>query len=142
MTPMLREILIEYRSRLKDPDPSAIVFTTASGRARDKDNVRNRVLAPCVADANAIRRDLGRPPLPHVTPHTLRRTFISLLLANNADVPYVMNQVGHLDEGTTLRIYAKLLNRDRRHVGAAIDGMIGDPLKSRPERQFADRERA
>jgi integrase len=138
MTPMLREILIEYRSRLDDPDPAALVFTTASGRPRDKDNVRNRVLAPCVSDANASRRERGLPPLPHVTPHTLRRTFISLLLANNADVPYVMSQVGHVDEGTTLRIYAKVLNRDRRHVGAAIDDMIGGPLSSRQKPQHVE----
>jgi integrase len=130
-TPMLREILIEYRSRLADPDPTAFVFTTASGRPRDKDNVRTRVLAPCVADANATREERGLPRLPHVSPHTLRRTFISLLLANHADVPCVMDQVGHVDEGTTLRVYAKVLNRDRRHVGAAVDEMIGDQVSSR-----------
>jgi hypothetical protein len=42
-----------------------------------------------------------------------------------------MDQVGHADESTTLRIYAKVLNRDRRHVGAAVDEMIGDQLGSR-----------
>ena len=132
---MLREILTEYRSRIVDPDPAAFVFTTASGRPRDKDNVRTRVLAPCVADANTAREEHGLPRLPHVTPHTLRRTFISLLLANNADVPYVMGQVGHTDEGTTLRIYAKVLNRDRRHVGVAVDEMIAQHATHRPGQQ-------
>jgi integrase len=138
-TPMLREILTEYRSRIADPDPSAFVFTTASGRPRDKDNVRTRVLAPCVADANAAREEHGLPRLPHVTPHTLRRTFISLLLASNADVPYVMGQVGHTDEGTTLRSYAKVLNRDRRHVGVAVDEMIAEPLTNQGIAEGCDR---
>jgi hypothetical protein len=36
-----------------------------------------------------------------------------------------MAQVGHADETTTLRIYAKVLRSDRRHVGKAIDEMVG-----------------
>jgi hypothetical protein len=32
-----------------------------------------------------------------------------------------MAQVGHADESTTLRIYAKVLRRDRRHVGEAVE---------------------
>ena len=70
----------------------------------------------------------GLPPLGRLTPHTLRYTFISLLLANGAELPYVMAQVGHADESTTLRIYAKVLRRDRRHVGQAVDEMIGTAL--------------
>jgi integrase len=72
------------------------------------------------------RERAGLPPLGRVTPHTLRYTFISLLLANGAELPYVMAQVGHADESTTLRIYAKVLRRDRRHVGKAVDEMVGE----------------
>lgn len=54
-----------------------------------------------------------------------------MLLANGAELPYVMAQVGHADESTTLRIYAKVLRRDRRHVGKAIDEMVGDAAPSR-----------
>ena len=57
-------------------------------------------------------------------------TFISLLLANGAELPYVMAQVGHADESTTLRIYAKVLRRDRRHVGKAIDEMVGGSVSA------------
>ena len=43
-----------------------------------------------------------------VTPHSLRRTFISLLfsLPQPPSVPYVMAQVGHNDPKVTLGIYA------------------------------------
>ena len=45
-------------------------------------------------------------------------------------MPYVMAQVGHADESTTLRIYAKVLRRDRRHVGKAIDKMVGGSVSA------------
>ena len=42
----------------------------------------------------------GLNPLPEgLTPHSMRRTFISLLLATGEDVPYVMSQVAHADHG-------------------------------------------
>jgi hypothetical protein len=54
----------------------------------------------------------GRNPLPEgITPHSLRRTFISLLLATGAEVPYVMRQVGHSDPKVTLSIYAQVMYR-------------------------------
>ena len=48
------------------------------------------------------------------TPHTLRRTYISLLLAAGCDPAYVRQQVGHTDPTLTLRIYQRLLKRRRR----------------------------
>ena len=42
----------------------------------------------------------GLPPLPRTSPHTLRRTYISIaLLANGFDVKWVMAQVGHGTRG-------------------------------------------
>ena len=43
------------------------------------------------------------------TPHTLRRTYISIaLLANSFDVLWVMGQVGHADSKMTMDVYAQL----------------------------------
>jgi integrase len=56
----------------------------------------------------------GRNPLPEgITPHSLRRTFIALLLATGAEVPYVMHQVGHSDPKVTLSIYAQMMYRGK-----------------------------
>ncbi|MBS1868581.1 MAG: hypothetical protein JSS99_02870 [Actinobacteria bacterium] len=43
------------------------------------------------------RTDVARPaPLPRTTPHTMRRTYISLaLVSNQFDVKWVMGQVRH-----------------------------------------------
>ena len=48
--------------------------------------------------ASPTRAQHGLPPLPRTTPHSLRRTYISIaLLANRFDVKWVMSQVGHAD---------------------------------------------
>lgn len=47
-----------------------------------------------------------------LTPHSLRRTFISLLLAYGKPVPYVQRQAGHKDARTTLNIYAQVIDTD------------------------------
>jgi integrase len=68
--------------------------------------------------ATETRLDQGLPPLPRTTPHSLRRTYISIaLLANNFDVKWVMNQVGHADSKMTLDVYAQLEQRVKREHG-------------------------
>lgn len=63
------------------------------------------------------------PPLPAKVPaHTLRRTYISMMFAAGAELPYVTAQVGHDDSKGTLEIYARVLKRrDRNQVGLAFD---------------------
>jgi hypothetical protein len=67
------------------------------------------------------------PPLPHVTPHTLRRTYVSImLLATNFDVTYVQHQVGHAESRMTLDVYSQLLDRQKRDHGVAFDALLAD----------------
>jgi Phage integrase family len=69
----------------------------------------------------------GLPPLPQTTPHTLRRTYISIeLLANNFDVKWVMSQVGHADSKMTMDVYAQLQQRAKRDRGANFDKLVRD----------------
>ena len=98
----LLDELLAWRADSAPNGVDAFVFPTASGRARDKDSVRERVLAPVISRVNEIRVARGLPPLPKVTPHELRRTYISLMLEAGAPLPYVMDQVGHQDSKTTL----------------------------------------
>jgi integrase len=115
------------------------VFATASGKARDKDNVRT-ILSRVGAKVNDERADHGLPPLPAVVPHTLRRTYISLMLEAGAPLHYVMDQVGHEDSKTTLEIYARVQKRMARpQVKRAFEellartdvGEIGVPAEAR-----------
>jgi integrase len=93
------------------PGPGDPAFPTRTGGRRDKDNIRNRVVPPAVQAANRERKAAGLPRIGvAVTPHTLCRTYISLLRAG-AEVPYVQAQVGHSDAKVTLKIYAHVLKR-------------------------------
>ena len=67
----------------------------------------------------------GLPALPNTTPHTLRRTYISIaLLANRFDVLWVMSQVGHADSKMTMDVYAQLQQRVDREHGRAFDALV------------------
>ena len=69
--------------------------------------------------------DRGLPALPNTTPHTLRRTYISIaLLANRFDVLWVMSQVGHADSKMTMDVYAQLQQRVEREHGRAFDALV------------------
>jgi len=47
-----------------------------------------------------------------LTPHSLRRTFASLLFALGRVAPDVMAQLGHTDPKVTLGIYARAMGRE------------------------------
>jgi integrase len=131
ITPSLRDELLAYRAdkvRHGYPTgPDAPFFCTRSGKRWDESNVRERILEPAVKLANERLTERGLPPLPHVTPHTLRRTYVSImLLATNFDVTYVQHQVGHAESRMTLDVYAQLLDRRKRGHGAAFDALLAD----------------
>ncbi len=92
-----------------------------------------RVTRQCVAAiireaahaASETRAKRGLPPLPRTTPHSLRRTYISIALrANKYDVKFVMSQVGHADSKMTLDVYAQLEHRAKRDHGARFDELM------------------
>jgi integrase len=87
---------------------------SGNGKALVASNIRQRVLAKVVDEANELLRKRKVPEIVGCTPHTLRRTYISLLLAAGCDPAYVQQQVGHTDPMLTLRIYQQLLKRKRR----------------------------
>jgi integrase len=83
IVPALRDELADYRAR-PDPSPEAFVFATAAGRRQDDHSLRQRVFAKRLPQ--------------RLTPHSLRRTFASLLFAIGEPPPYVMAQMGHHSE--------------------------------------------
>jgi integrase len=132
MTPRLVEEVARYFASRPDMKPTDPAFPTRTGARRDKDNIRERVVAPMVKHANEEREAAGLPPIGGgVTPHTLRRTYISLMLSAGAEVPYVQAQVGHADAKVTLEIYAIVLKRrERGQFAAAFDALMRDAIPS------------
>jgi integrase len=123
--PVLHDVLSDYRAAhrgsLDDP-----LFPTATGGHRDKDNVRKRVLEPVIARADELLAARGQHPLPAgVTPHKLRHTFASILVALGRDPAYVMQQLGHTDAKFTLAVYAHAMRfseDERAHLKALVEG--------------------
>lgn len=113
LLPVLRDLLAERKAMAAHCDPDGRVFATTRGRPRNKDNVRNRVFAPAVERANTNLAKGERTPLPEgLTPHGLRHSFASLLLALGEDPRHVMGQLGHTDPAFTLRLYTHAMSRD------------------------------
>ncbi len=91
--------------------PDDLVFPTASGRQRTKDNLRANVVGAALREANRVRRLHDLAPLPQRTsPHVLRRTFVKLMLAHGNPPKSVQVEAGHADSRTTLDIYAEELD--------------------------------
>ena len=91
------------------------------------------MLSWVVGRANETRNARGQAPLPPVLPHTLRRTYISLMLEAGAPLHYVMDQVGHEDSKTTLEIYAMVQKRlSRPKATRAFEALLADADVSDP----------
>jgi integrase len=87
-------------------------------------NVRNRILAKAVERANERLEKADATPRPDkLTPHKLRHTFASLLVALGTDPGAVMDQLGHTDPTFTLRVYRHGMRRDpeaKARLGALV----------------------
>ena len=130
MSPDLVEVVVEHIDRLRrlglPTGPDAYLVPNLKGGRMSYGRVEQLVRdAAQLASEKLVAR--GLPPLPHVTPHTLRRTYISIaLLAYDWDVKYVMDQVGHADSKVTLDIYAQMQRRANRDHGAKFDRLVRD----------------
>ena len=125
LRPALREALVELKASRADVASSAYVFATSTGKRMGAENVRNRVLAGAVKRANKQLEEKGEVPLPKLTPHSLRRTFASVLYAIGEPPPVVMAEMGHTDAGLALRIYAQAMrssDQEKEQLRALVEG--------------------
>ncbi|HWW90432.1 MAG TPA: tyrosine-type recombinase/integrase [Solirubrobacteraceae bacterium] len=110
--PVLHDTLAALKAA-RNPSLQDRVFPTTTGEAQNPSNIRQRVLAPAVKRANAHLEKAGETPLPEpITPHKLRHTYASLLVALGTDPGAAMDQLGHTDPGFTLRVYRHGMRRD------------------------------
>jgi integrase len=65
-----------------------------------------------------FKTTLKRAKLDDMRLHDLRHTFASLLIAQGEDIVYVASQMGHSNASTTLRVYARLFDGDKRKIQA------------------------
>ena len=125
----LRDELLSVRASV-EAVPDSYVFPTSTGRRQSRENIRKRVLAPAVELGSKGLLKRGLPPLPDgLTPHSLRRTFASVLYAVGEDPGVVMDEMGHTDPGLALRVYRQTMRRDdgeKASLRALVDGVTAD----------------
>jgi integrase len=122
MLPALRDELTEWRARAPRTRPSDYVFATSSGTRPMKDNLRRDVVARAIALATKTLEADALAPLPDgLTPHGLRHTYASILVALGEDPRYVMEQIGHTNPAFTLRVYAHGMRRGDDERAALFD---------------------
>jgi integrase len=109
MVPALREILLEHRAEhpygLGDP-----VFPTSNGTRNTTHNILRHVIDPVRARANELLVEADRPAIRRLTPHTLRRTFASILAECNVPPRRAMYLLGHTDPTLTMAVYQQVLD--------------------------------
>jgi integrase len=104
--------------------PDGFLFPNVRGGRMSRQRV-NEIVRDAARLATERFVERGLPPLPNTTPHSLRRTYISIaLLANQFDVMWVMSQVGHADSKMTTDVYAQLQQRAQRDHGQALDALV------------------
>jgi integrase len=109
MAPTLREVLVAHRAEfMYQADGPA--FATRTGRRNTPDNIRARILAPAHARANELLRQRGLAEIKHLTPHTLRRTFASILAECGVPPRRAMYLLGHTNSSFTMRVYQQVLD--------------------------------
>jgi integrase len=136
----LRDGLLSMRAKLQHVEQDGYVFATRTGKRPSGDNIRARVVTAAVTRANENLTAGDLPALPErLTPHSLRRTFCSLLYALGEDPGVVMDEMGHADPGLALRIYRQAMRRgedEKAAMRALVDG--GEMAPADAERPVAD----
>ena len=114
LMPITLSCLQEWRKQTEGEHPNAdlrdaYLFPNAKGiyLPRDPNSITRRV-----------KRFMKNNGLPDLSPHDLRHSCASLLLANGADVKSVQEILGHADASTTLNFYVK---GDIQHMKSATD---------------------
>jgi integrase len=132
LQPELRDELDAWKL-CAESQPRDFVFSPRTGRPDSRNNVRRRVLIRAIERANeniAVTahgdlRDLEERLLPErLSPHALRRSFASWLVAEGEDPAYVMQQLGHTDPKVTLGLYARALTSKRRRAYRGLRGGV------------------
>jgi integrase len=124
--PVLHDILATHKARPAAAGPDALAFPTGTGGRRDRSNLRERVLAEVFERADQLLRERGELPLPKgLSPHKLRHTFASILVALGTDPAQVMRQLGHRSAAFTLDVYTHMMAcspEQRERLKALVEG--------------------
>ena len=122
LTSLIMEVVNRQKiiqTRLGAKGDLDLLFTTTAGSPVDVNNLRRW-----------MRRELPLQGLKAVSPHDLRRGFVSILVAANADIKTVSALLGHADISTTLNIYAQANTKRKEEVMEQMEQLLIAGLQS------------
>jgi integrase len=147
ITLYLRDELLEHamdrQARGLPFGPSDHFFGTATGKRRDPNRFRDRILTRSVERANANRAQSGLAPLPEITPHSLRRTWATFGAMIGRDPKWIAAQIGHVSPSFTFSVYQQVATRryiDEQAVWTLMR-FADEPTERTPSRQITRLER-
>jgi integrase len=108
MVPALHETLLAARAERETH--GGLAFPTRNGTRQHPDKVRSRLLTSVRERANELLAEREQPLIGHITPHTLRRTFASILAEVGVPPRRAMYLLGHTDPTLTMRVYQQVLD--------------------------------
>jgi integrase len=139
MLPVLRDEILTWKARAPRTKPADYVFATGTGGRPSKDNLRSRIVHVAIDRANERLDAAGQAPLPPgLTPHGLRHTYASILIALGKNPRYVMAQIGHTDPAFTLRLYTHEMERrdnEQQRLQQLVEGADVSPAQASPAPQ-------
>jgi integrase len=142
ITLYLRDELLEYvmdrHARGLPHSSSDHFFGTSTGKRRDPDRFRDRILARAVERASSNRAAAGMPPLPEITPHSLRRTWATFAAMIGRDPKWIAAQIGHVSPAFTFSVYQQVATRryvDEQAVWTLMR-FADEPEERSPSRQI------
>lgn len=115
MFPALREALSEWGAATRC---DGLIFATTTGAGWQPSNVRRRILSPAVELARE------HTPMPDVTPHGLRRSYVSICFKLGVPATECMASVGHTSAALTLEFYARPMGTERGET-ARLRELVG-----------------
>ena len=126
MLPGLHELLLEHRAD-REYGPHEPVFPTRNGTRNTQNNILRRIVVPVRLEANRLLAEREQEPIEHLTPHTLRRTFASILALCEVHPRRARQLMGHEDSRTTADIYEQDLD-DSDHAVEHLEQVLGCDL--------------
>ena len=103
------------------------MFATRNGTRNTQNNILSRIVVPVRGEANRLLAEREQEPIEHLTPHTLRRTFASILALCEVHPRRARQLMGHEDSRTTADIYEQDLD-DSDHAIDLLERVLGCDL--------------
>lgn len=126
----------QFRKNLGDNWQNTITITLADGSTKNVINDRLFIkddFTPMNPDSvtDWTQKFVKRNNLPHFTPHSLRHTHATLLIAEGVSIPTVSRRLGHSSIATTSKIYVHAIQSADEIASNAIEDKLNPNKKSK-----------